>query len=234
LRGSWCWRPHTWCRHQPEAAAPDRTASRIVVANPNGPCRTDRLTERGHQPKRPVPNRKASHSVVASPNGSCRAERRSINDGTHEKRPLEHALRASGLSQSAQPRPAGDAAGAARNLAVFYHAVSCRHAPRFTHLPAAHLRAIVGPPSARMALAEGIAHRDLHVHLRAKDGVRTRATTHTPQIERRCPHHCDRTRTLNPNRQLFRTTATVRVPQPEKAVIPHQRDFKPASARTSS
>jgi hypothetical protein len=39
---------------------------------------------------------------------------------------------------------------------------------------------------------------------------------------------------LNPKRQLFCTRATTRVPQPVKAVIPHQCDFKPASARKGS
>jgi hypothetical protein len=39
---------------------------------------------------------------------------------------------------------------------------------------------------------------------------------------------------LNPKRQLFRTSATSNTPQPEKAVIPHQRNFKPASARKGS
>jgi hypothetical protein len=43
---------------------------------------------------------------------------------------------------------------AARNLAVVFSAVSCRRSPRPIEQAAARLSAIVGPPSARMALAE--------------------------------------------------------------------------------
>jgi hypothetical protein len=139
---------------------------------------------------------------------------------------------------------------AARNLAFVFIAVSCRHSPRPIERAAARLSAIVGPPSARKPLPNGIAHRDLHAHLRSKDGVRITATLNIPLIERQCPHHCDfkpastrkgshsaaaRLQTcLNPKRQSFRTTTTSNLPQPEKAVIPHHYDFKPASARKGS
>jgi hypothetical protein len=123
------------------------------------------VTERGHQPERLVPNPKASRSVVVNPNGSCRAERRSISDRTHEKRPVERALRASRVCPAAQPPLAIDAAGAARNLAVVFKAVACRHSPRSMKAASGAIEAYRWAALNPLALAEpGEACRALGEH----------------------------------------------------------------------
>jgi hypothetical protein len=125
LRGSWCWRPHTWCRHQPQAAAPGRAASRSVVASPNGSCRTRRrhaawspaqmaraepegVTQRGRQPEAAAPGRAASRMVNINPKGS--AGQVGVTYGEHQPEGQRRAGRRHGAWSSARRAAPGRSA----------------------------------------------------------------------------------------------------------------------------
>ena len=69
------------------------------------------------------------------------------------------------LSTRRPTRPAGDAAGAAHNLAFFTSPSRAVARLGLARLPAAHLRASVGPLSTPHAVAERFRQRDIIRHI---------------------------------------------------------------------